>query len=182
MLAIGSNCRRGSPLLAPAVRKPCQEIRCPAYPAQLLSRHANRQPDHRRDTVAFEAFRSPALWSFWHAPLPCGADREHVLAIVVQLDVVAAAQPSYIQRFVVAVMMGIDRAVTADFTALLLQSSRHERPLDSKMGGVFAKICAAPVRLASLTFQRRWSCGFRVIRYHGVTCDLDLDRKRAASR
>ena len=63
------------------------------------------------------------------------ADREHVLAVAVQPDVMAAAQPSDVQRLVIPVVMGIDRIVAAHLTALLFHPPRSERPLNGKMGG-----------------------------------------------
>jgi len=40
---------------------------------------------------------------FWAA-----ADGEHVFAIMVQLDVMATAQPANVQGFAVSVMMGVN--------------------------------------------------------------------------
>jgi len=51
--------------------------------------------------------------------LPAATDRKHVFAIMVQFDVMATAQPTNVQGFVISIMMGVDLWSTADFAALL---------------------------------------------------------------
>ena len=78
----------------------------------------------------------------------------------------AAAQPADIQRLVVAVVVGIHCVVAADFAVLLLERSRHERPLNRQMGRVLGHIGAAPVRLTGPALQLGRSRGLWVIRHH----------------
>ena len=78
---------------------------------------------------------------------------------MVQLDVMAAAQPSDVQRLVIPVVMGINRVAAAHLAALLVQRSRQERPLNREMGRVLGQIGAAPVGLAGLAFQQRQAGG-----------------------
>ena len=49
--------------------------------------------------------------------------RKHILAIMVQLDVMTTAEPPHIQGFVVSVVMGIDPGRAADLAGLLFQSA-----------------------------------------------------------
>ena len=84
------------------------------------------------------------------------SDREHVLAIMMQLDVMGPAQPRNIERLVVAVVVGVDYARPADLAGLLLQMARHERALHGKMGAVLGQIGPAPVGLTAVAFQNSW--------------------------
>jgi len=76
---------------------------------------------------------------------------------MVQFDVMAAAEPSHIQGFIVSVVMGIDLGRAAHLAALLFQSTRGERPLNGKMGLILRQVGAAPIRLTGFAFQRRWA-------------------------
>lgn len=92
---------------------------------------------------------------------------------MVQLDVMAAAEPPHVQRFIVSVVMGIDLCCAADFAALLLQSARGKCSLNGKVGLILGQVSAAPVCLAGLAFQRR--CPWKLwIIYHnaGAACRL----------
>ena len=49
------------------------------------------------------------------------AHRKHVLAMMVEARVMLAAEPAYMQRVLVVVVMGIDIPDAADFAGLLFQ-------------------------------------------------------------
>ena len=53
-----------------------------------------------------------------------------ILAVRVQLDVMAAAEPPHVQGFIISVVMGIDLGRAADLTGLPFQDARDERPLN----------------------------------------------------
>lgn len=50
-------------------------------------------------------------------------DRKHIFTVMVQLDVVAAAEPPHVQGFIVSVVMSIDLGCATDLASLLFQSA-----------------------------------------------------------
>ena len=56
---------------------------------------------------------------------------------MMQLDVMAAAEPPHIQGFIVSIMMCIDLGRAADLATLSFQCARGKRPLNGKMGQIF---------------------------------------------
>jgi hypothetical protein len=70
---------------------------------------------------------------------------KHIFATLVQPDMMAAAQPSNIQRFVVAVVMGIYRVAAAHLATLFPQRSRDKRPLHCQMRRILGQVGTAPV-------------------------------------
>ena len=71
----------------------------------------------------------------------------------------AAAQPPDIQRFVVAVVMGIYHIGATHLATLFLQRARHKRPLHCQVSRILAQIGAAPVRLTGFALERRLARG-----------------------
>ncbi len=76
---------------------------------------------------------------------------------MMQLDVMAAAEPPHVQGFIISVVMGIDLGRAADLAALLFQSAGGKCPLNGKVGLVLRQVGAAPVCLTGLAFQGRWA-------------------------
>lgn len=76
-------------------------------------------------------------------------DRKHVLAVMMQARVMTAAEPAHLQRFVVMVMVRINRAhQTADFADLLCKVASLDGSLHGEMCVVLRWIGSKPVRLS----------------------------------
>lgn len=78
----------------------------------------------------------------------------------------AAAQPPDIQRFVVAVVMGIYRLAATHLATLFLQRARDKRPLHCQVGRILGQVGTAPVCLTGFAPERRLARGLRFLRHH----------------
>lgn len=81
------------------------------------------------------------------------SEGKHVLAMVMQSGVVPPAKPSYLQRLVISIVMGIDRCVAADFAGQLFQFAGFQGALHGKVGIVFGRIGPSPVCLPGIGFE-----------------------------
>jgi hypothetical protein len=84
-------------------------------------------------------------------------DRKHVLSIMVEPNVVSSAKPTHLKRLVILVVMCVNSFNSADFAGFLVKLTGTQSTLNSKVGIVFSRIGAAPVRLSCFALDRHFA-------------------------